>query len=423
MHLPSHPRISSDEPRAMRCTRNMRVIGQQTSAAILLWAACGTTACGSDTQSGAGPNAAGATSNAGTAGSSSAGANSGGANSGGGPSASGGRADSNTGGAMTSGNAGASTGGSGQTGSGPLLASAVFYQDISKASLDAESDRVTGALQAIGWGDPGSRTTLGIDFSFEINRADDSVVPRAFTQPADALPDCDTAPVPLPPAGKIEGKSNYACSNEDCHLLVYQGTRLYELYQANVTGGNAVGGAFSGGCLVVWDLTRDYWQPKEAPNFGRGDGCNGADAGGLPIAPLLITKAELAAGAISHALRFTIENNRIRAAVYVHPATHIGGPSGDDTMPPYGARLRLRGDYDLASFPSEAARAVAKALQTYGMYLADGGNSYVSATTDASDVMNSSGLTALEPKDFQMVEAGARINWKAQNCSRTPTAK
>ncbi|HMA96444.1 MAG TPA: hypothetical protein VKP30_27350 [Polyangiaceae bacterium] len=190
-----------------------------------------------------------------------------------------------------------------------------------------------------------------------------------------------------------------------------------------MTGGKAVGGTFTGTCLVVWDMTRDYWQARAAPNFSRGDGCNGADAADLPMAPLLITKAELAAGSIEHALRFTISNSRIRKAVYVHPATHLGGPTGDDTMPPYGARLRLRADYDLASLPNDAARTIARALQKYGMFLADGGNIYVSATTDTSDVIRNSALGALRPSDFEMIEGGTRYNFRDQNCTRTPVSE
>jgi serine/threonine-protein kinase len=279
---------------------------------------------------------------------------------------------------------------------------------------------ILDALQASGWGDSGKRQTLGIDFSFEINVADPSVPRRSFTQDPGALPDCDTAPVPLVPGGRTEGSDNYACSGGDCHLIVFQGTRLYELYQANVTSGVATAGDFSGACLVVWDLTRDYWKPQAAPNFSRGDGCNGADAGDMPIAPLLLTADELAAKEVKHALRFTMSNNRIRSGVYVHPTTHIGGPSGGSDTLPYGARLRLRADYDLASLPNDAARAVAKALQTYGMFLADGGNIFVSATTSASDAIGGSALGALAPKDFEMIDGGPRIDWHSQNCTRTP---
>lgn len=340
----------------------------------------------------------------------------------GGATGNGGTANGGTANGGAGNSAGSATGGAPGTTQTRLAPSSIFYQDISQASVDSESKTILDALQAKGWGDPGKRQTLGIDFSFEINVADPSVPRRAFMQDPGALPDCDTAPIPLVPGGKTEGADNYDCSGGDCHLIVFQGTRLYELYQADVTGGMATGGTFTGSCLVVWDLTRDYWKPEAPPNFSRGDGCNGADAGDMPIAPLLVTKEELAAGEVKHALRFTISNNRIRSGVYVHPATHIGGPSGGSDTLPYGARLRLRADYDLSSLPNDAARAVVKALQTYGMFLADGGNIYVSATTSASDAIGGSALGALMPKDFEMIDGGTRIDWHSQNCTRTPVA-
>jgi hypothetical protein len=353
----------------------------------------------------------------------------------GGAIAAGGRAAGGTGGTGGTGgapnqNGGASSGGaSGTGGAGPdpgggtrLAPSAIFYQDISQAPVDPESKMILDALETRTWGDPGKRQALGIDFSFEINVATSSTPRRAFTEDPGALPDCDTAPVPLVPGGKTEGSDNYACADGDCHLIVYQGTRLYELYQSNVTSGVATGGTFTGSCLVVWDLTRDYWKPQAPPDFSRGDGCNGADAGDMPSAPLLLTAEELDAKDVKHALRFTISNNRIRSGVYVHPATHIGGPSGGPDTLPYGARLRLRADYDLASLPNDAARAVARALQKYGMFLADGGNIYISATTSAAGKVGNSAVSALTPKDFEMIDGGQRIDWHQQNCNRTPVA-
>jgi serine/threonine-protein kinase len=315
--------------------------------------------------------------------------------------------------------AGAGGGGPSQPGSGKLAPGSIFYQDIRNAMVDGESAMVMAALQTSGWGDAG-RNKLGIDFSFEINEADASVPRRMFTQDPGALPDCDTGPIPLPPGGKVEGSpsDNYACDGGDCHLLVYQGMRLYELYQANVTGGMATGGTFTGTCLVIWDLTKDYWVAGAMP-YSRGDHCNGADAGDMPMAPLLLTPEEIKSGKITHAMRFTISNNRIRKGVYVHPATHIGGPTGGTTTLPYGARLRLRADYPMASLPSDAARTIATALQTYGMFLADGGNIYISATTSASSATSGSALNALQPSDFQMVDGGPRIPGSG-NCNRTP---
>jgi len=339
---------------------------------------------------------------------------------------SGGSSNGGRGGSSTAGSGGSSTGGrggSGTAGAGGapsayrFPASSTIYQDISGAGVDSESTTIMTALQTSGWG-----SGLGIDVSFTILTADSSVARRPFTNNGDT-PDCDTAPVPLPPGGHIEGNPDYHCAdNGDCHLLVYQGTRLYELYQADVTTGGATGGTFSGGCLVVWDLTHDYWQPAAPPNFSRGDHCNGADAADLPMTALILTTADVTSGALTHALRFTIPNAHISKSVYVHPATHIGGPTGGSDQLPYGARLRLKSSYDLSQLPSDAARVVARGLQKYGMILSDGGNLFVSATTDVSNAISTGSLRSIKATDFEMVDGGTRINWSDYQCQRTVVA-
>ena len=369
------------------------------------------TGAGGSIGTGATGGAAGARASGGHSGSGAAGAPGGGGH--GGTSASGGT----TGRGGTTGTGGSPAGGGScgqQTGHGPLAASSTFYQDISCAAVDSESSAILQALQASGWG-----SGPGIDVSFNVLDADSSVARRAFQNNGDS-PDCDTSPVPLPAGGAIEGHSDYHCSDgEDCHLLVYQGSRLYELYQADVSTGSATGGTFSGGCLVVWDLTHDYWQPAAPPNFSRGDHCNGADAADMPIAPLLLTADDIKSGEVAHALRFTIPNPHIRAGVYVHPATHIGGPTGGSDQLPYGTRLRLRKNFDLSSLPSEPARMVARALQRYGMFLADGGNLYISGTTDLPDVISTQSIRSIKATDFEMVDGGQRIDWSSYQCKRT----
>ena len=120
-------------------------------------------------------------------------------------------------------------------------------------------------------------------------RRRDGAAPRLHSGGRLLQPDCDEIPVPVPAGGAPRGPSSYACdtSRNDCHLLVYQGRRLYELYQANIAGGLASGSPFTTVCAVVWDLDRDYWRP--ATPYSRGDQCTSADAAGLPIAPLLVT--------------------------------------------------------------------------------------------------------------------------------------
>src|SRR5262249_57680639 len=131
-------------------------------------------------------------------------------------------------------------------------------QDVCGGGVGSTWQRVIDHLAA--WGPP----TFQIDFGLTIPDADPGLQPRAFT-PASGYysPDCDRTTVPVPPGGNIEGSSDYACdtANGDCHLLVYQGQRLYELYNTTIAGGQSTGSPFTTLCAGVWDLTPDYWQP------------------------------------------------------------------------------------------------------------------------------------------------------------------
>jgi serine/threonine-protein kinase len=229
-------------------------------------------------------------------------------------------------------------------------------------------------------------------------------------------------PVPVPPQGRVEGETGYACTGDgDCHLIVLQGTRLFEMWRANI-----VGGTFNGGCLAVWDTSRDYWKPTPPPAFSRGDQCSSADAAGYPLTPLLFNADEVKAGSIDHAIRFILPNDRIRKGEYVHPATHSGAGKGTPTpdMVPYGAHLRLKSTFNLAGLPSDGARVVARALQRYGMFLADGGNIALTAQADTATTAKWDGLLGprdlgkIAVTDFEMVDGGPHVPLTL-NCVRT----
>lgn len=292
---------------------------------------------------------------------------------------------------------------------------APWYQDISSAALDTQSSAVINWLQGMGgWG----TGNMQIDFSINVLMADQTTPFKTFTPTSDFyVPDCDLAQMPVPAAGALEGETGYQCvSDGDCHLLVwYAPTRtLYEMWRANI-----VNQTFDGGCLAIWDMNQPY-NP-----LGRGEQCTSADAAGLPIAPLLFSADEVSAGQINHAIRFILPNARIRHSTYVHPATHATGTaSGGASAPPYGTRLRLRADFPLDSLPNNGARTVARAMQHYGMFLADGGNIALTAQNDSfttakwSGQLSSHDLFKLKVTDFQMVAGGTRYTFTG-DCVRT----
>ena len=78
---------------------------------------------------------------------------------------------------------------------------------------------------------------------------------------------------------------------------------LYELYSSYPQ----IDGTWNAGSAAVWDLTADEQRPYTWTS---------ADAAGLPIFPGLARYDEVAAGAINHALRFTlaVQPRRLHAA-------------------------------------------------------------------------------------------------------------
>jgi serine/threonine-protein kinase len=290
--------------------------------------------------------------------------------------------------------------------SGPYFTTPMFWnRDVSMLPKATYSDATIAALRAAGgWG---NGDTFQIDSSIDVLSANASTPTRTFTKTADFYsPDCDFVPMPVPVGGNVEGETGYACTgNGDCHLLVYEsdGGKLYEMWRANITSTT-----FYGGCLAVWNTRMTY------PDTLRGDQCTSADAAGFPISALLFTADEVKAGEIKHAIRFILPNDRVKRG-FVRPATHGTNTTGGTDAPAYGVHLRLRADYPIDSLPSEGAKVVARAMQKYGMYHADGGNIALTAQSDRHTTAKWSGLlapqalSALNVEDFEVIDHGAMI--------------
>jgi hypothetical protein len=303
-------------------------------------------------------------------------------------------------------------GGGGTTEVGPYFAHPMFFnRDVSALPAAGDSSAIIGSLQSAGgWG----TGHMQVDFALDVLRADASTPMRTFTTTADFFsPDCDHTAVPVPAGGNIEDESGYACTGDgDCHLIVYDTSsrKLYEMWRANITS------TFQGGCLAVWDGNATYTDTL------RGDQCTSADAAGFPISPLLFTADEVAAGHIDHAIRFILPNNRVKRG-FVRPATHGTATTGGANAPAYGVHFRLRADYPIDSLPTEGARVVARAMQKYGMYHADGGNIALTAQSDRHTTAKWNGLLgpldlqALQVSDFEVIDHGAMIPLN-DNCSR-----
>jgi serine/threonine-protein kinase len=287
---------------------------------------------------------------------------------------------------------------------GPYFSESMFFnQDVSGEPAAATTDQITGSLRAAGgWG---NNDRMTIDFSFSVLSADEATPMRTFTPNEHfLLPDCDMTSVPVPIAGHVEGEYSYKCESDgDCHLIVNdeRAGKLYEMWRADIKSSLL----FEGGCLAVWDTTKHY------DDTLRGDQCTSADAAGLPIAPLLFSADEVAAGEIDHAIRFIVPNDRVRQG-FVRPATHGAYTAGMIGAPYYGVHLRLRADYPLETLPGEGARVVARALQKFGMYHADGGEYALTAQSDRyttakwSGLLGAQDLIGLSVEDFDVIDHG-----------------
>jgi hypothetical protein len=309
---------------------------------------------------------------------------------------------------------------SGSTCTRPLFpAGAAWNQRADTMPVDSHSATIIASLQAHGWG----AGRMQIDTSIHVMCDQAGTAPKmTFTQTGDFYtPDCDSAPVPIPVGGHLEGETGYNCtSSGDCHLIVIEPKehRIYEQWRVDFTSGS-----YQGGCLAIWDTS------VAPPPSGRGDGCTSADAGGFPMAALLFDADEVAAGHVDHAIRLILPNDIITKNTFVHPATHATNSSGTASAVPYGARLRIRADRIapvLAGLPNGAARVVAQAMRDYGIILSDGGSIALTSEDDErttakwSTVMGTGlgtrDLQTIMPSDFEMVDGGMRYNLSTSRC-------
>ena len=211
----------------------------------------------------------------------------------------------------------------------------------------------------------------------------------------DYADESDPGPYPIPADAPIEGGP---ASGGDRHVLLVDAGNcmLYELYAAYPQPD----GSWHSGSGAVFDLRGDALRPA---------GWTSADAAGLPILPGLVRYDEVAAGAIRHALRFTVAHTRNQ---FVWPARHQASSSGNPAYPPMGQRFRLKAGFDVSRFPT-SVQVILVALKFYGMIVADNGsNWYVSGAPDErwnNDELHQ--LSQVHGSDFEAVdESSLMIN-------------
>jgi uncharacterized protein (TIGR03437 family) len=169
---------------------------------------------------------------------------------------------------------------------------------------------------------------------------------------------------------------------------------LYELFSAYPQAD----GSWHAGSGAIFDLKSNALRPATWTS---------ADAAGLPIVPGLVRYDEVAAGEVRHAIRFTVPKTR---KAYVWPARHYASSLMDLQYPPMGLRFRLKASVDLSAF-SRPALVILRALQLYGMILADNGSSwFISGAPDDhwnNDMLNE--LKKLHGSDFEAVDESSLL--------------
>jgi hypothetical protein len=179
----------------------------------------------------------------------------------------------------------------------------------------------------------------------------------------------------------------------DRHMLILdvESNYLYELFctffNEQRWEWEAVAGAF-------FDLTSTRQRP---------DQWGSADAAGMPMLPFLVKYDEVyGPNEIDHAFRVTV---RVTNG-YTYPASHL-----THHVPgalPLGARLRLKPDTDISSFPP-GIQKIFRAMKKYGLIVADNGpDMMVSGAFDLrwdNGVLNPA-FHSLTASDFEVVQLG-----------------
>jgi len=253
----------------------------------------------------------------------------------------------------------------------------------------------------------------------------------------------DLLPVPIAPGAVIEGdyqngpNPNGGGYNPgqrgDSHLIVWDEDNniAYELYGAtrpadptlfpNTSGVELPhpDGLWHAAQETVWNMNTDSFRTL---------GDTSADAAGLSILAGLarpdegLPTTQGGQGAIDHALRLTLPSGDV-SPQYIYPASHVVSDSAGATKLPFGARLRLLNTPAVNAVISTLgpeAQIVARAMQQYGLVLADIGsamyvtgasasedaNNHINLTWNMSDVL---GLSALNAGDFQVVNLTPQV--------------
>jgi hypothetical protein len=271
----------------------------------------------------------------------------------------------------------------------PFSSASLWNQDISSAAVDSNSTAIInfigptiGLHPDFGQGEY-QGSTIGIPYS--VVNLQQPNIPINFTAYGD---ESDPGPMPIALTDPIEGYPNPGTG--DRHVLVLDNSNCF-LYEMDSSYPQT--SSWNADSAAVWDLLGNEQRPYT---------WTAADAAGLPIFPGLVRYDEVAASAINHAIRFTLQNSR---AAFIPPASHWAANSTNALAAPMGMRLRLKSTFDVSGY-STTNQVILNAFKKYGIIMADNGSSmYIGGAPDerwSNDDLHN--LDQVQASDFEVIE-------------------
>ncbi len=312
-----------------------------------------------------------------------------------------------------------------------------WNQNIASAPVASNSTAIIDHIGASvtvhpDWGN--DSPTNGTDplYGIPVNIVHGNTAPKVNVIIDNYNSESDVVAVPMPTNPVIEGDyqdgpnpngPGYGTNERgDSHLIIWDEDNniAYEFYEAARPSDPVLGdgsphtdGQWHAFQESVWYMNTDEF---------RSIGYTSADAAGLSILAGLarpdegLPVSQGGQGAIDHALRFTLPDGDVNPQ-YIYPASHMVNETQSSLSLPLGARLRLASTpaiNTLINSMGPEAKAIAIAMQQYGLILADiGSPMYVTGTSGSVDANNSLslvwdmndvlGLESLTASDFQVV--------------------
>jgi hypothetical protein len=284
--------------------------------------------------------------------------------------------------------------------------------DITNAPVDPKSASYiafinNGGIKRLhpdfgGYAEPGSITIYGLPYLVVDSSIPKKAVQFYYSSESDGVNHATNQSFPFYPIpnaaitqpymieGGAPGNVDLRPYNDRHMLIVDQDNRyLYELWNVYYDGTQWLAGSGA-----FFDMNK---------NDRRQEGWTSADAAGLAILPGLVRYDEaFGTEDITHAFRVTVRATN----GYVFPASHVAG--GTQGALPMGARLRLKANKDISSFPP-ALQRIFRAMQKYGLIVADNGSDmFVTGAFDPkwdNDILNPA-FHALTASDFEVIQLG-----------------